>query len=189
MLALLSGIITSLGTGGVALIVSLFVVLFIFTQPEIDWKNKKISFRHQRKRACKDCIQLLMAKRTAFETLYTTKLNSILRNQMTYAEHKLREIEFIVKYELNNWVHREIKRSMLENGFAYLSDNDYTRYKLDRIDVLYNLINPSLTTNPEIDKIIHNIYDYAKVIKINTEKEIKDITKQFEIDIYNLIKA
>lgn len=94
----------------------LIIVLILFTllivsitgNINIDWDKKKFIFgstdknnnananNDARKRSCSDCIMLILGKRTLFESKHQTLQSRILRDQMTYVEHKIQEIKYFL---------------------------------------------------------------------------------------------
>lgn len=163
------------------------LLVSIFGNIGIDWENKKFTFgsrKANRIRTCSDCIRLLMAKRTAFEVIYTTKQTNILRQQMIFAEHKLTEIEHIVKFELRNSIKDEIRRSFKENGFFEMDENDYNEYIKERVDILTTMIN---SEDIKIPPIIKQMYDNAKNVKTRLDAEIKKLEDDFVSEINTII--
>jgi hypothetical protein len=190
---MLQSIMTAIGaalTSDPWIIVFTLIVLLlvsVFGNIGINLKEKKITFGSQKtpkKRSCSDCINLLMAKRTAFEVMYNTKQTGILRQQMIFAEHKLTEIELITKKENHPSIKDEIRRSCKENGFVEMPIEDYSRYLEERIDTITSLLN---TEDPKIPLIIKEIYDNAKRVKIRIEQEIKKLEEDFIKELDSLI--
>ena len=93
-------------------IMVIFVVLLIisiFGNIGIDWSTKKFTFgqiknedNDRQKRTCTDCIMLILGKRTIFESVYNSLLNRILRDQMTFAEHKIQEAKYLLLQSYQN---------------------------------------------------------------------------------------
>jgi hypothetical protein len=170
----------------VILILALFVFLLIsiFGNIGINLKDKKFTFGQQKQikfRSCSDCIRLLMAKRTAFESIYYIKQNSILRQQMLYAENKLVEIETILGKLCHPGIKDEIRRSFKDNGFSVMPDENFKKYIEDRKEILFSMLN--IPTNDKISYIIKEIYCFAKDVRINLEEEIKRLEENFKKEI------
>jgi hypothetical protein len=164
------------------------VVISVIGNIGIDLSNKKITFGFSKnKRSCGDCVNLLLAKRTTFETLYYNKQNSILRQQMIFAEHKLLEMELILQKELHNNVIKEIRRSMIENNFSHMKKEEYDRYICNRKEILINYISPNENLNIKILEIIEDIYFNAKNVKLKTDKELDYLVKNFNHEIEKFI--
>lgn len=173
------------------IIIIVLIVLFlvsVFGNVGIDWKEQKFTFgskKQPRVRTCGDCIRLLMAKRTGFEVMYNTKHSSVLRQQMIFAEHKIIEIEQIIKTEVRCNFKDELRRSFKENGFNDMNDHDYGNYLDERCETLCNLLN---TADKEIPPIIKEIYDNAKAVKSRIDLEIKKLEEDFIVDIDTFTK-
>lgn len=173
------------------IIIIVLIVLFlvsVFGNVGIDWKEQKFTFgskKQPRVRTCGDCIRLLMAKRTGFEVMYNTKHSSVLRQQMIFAEHKIIEIEQIIKTEVRCNFKDELRRSFKENGFNDMNDLDYRNYLDERCETLCNLLN---TADKEIPPIIKEIYDNAKAVKSRIDLEIKKLEEDFIVDIDTFTK-
>lgn len=178
-------------TGNPLILIIVLVILFlvsVFGNIGIDWTNKKFTFGSQRTpkaRSCADCIRLLMAKRTGFEAIYSLKHTNILRQQMVYAEHKIIEIETLIKNETHASFKDELRRSFKENGFFEMNKSDYTRYIEERTETLTSLLN---STDTKINSIIKDIYDNAKLVKARIDLELKRLEEEFVKDIDSLIK-
>lgn len=92
----------------IVVILIVLVAISVFGNIGVDWKEKKFTFGHleqhdqlpiqqqTQKRSCADCIMLILGKRTIFESTYHTLLSRILRDQMTYAEHKIQEAKYFL---------------------------------------------------------------------------------------------
>ena len=173
------------------IIIIVLVVLFlvsVFGNIGIDWKEQKFTFGSKKQpkvRTCGDCIRLLMAKRIGFEVMYNTKHSNILRQQMIFTEHKIIEIEQIIKSETHLNFKDELRRSFKENGFNEMNDRDYQNYLEERSETLSNLLN---TIDIKIPPIIKEIYDNARAVKIRIDLEIKKLEEDFIIDIEDFTK-
>ena len=185
-------LITLLGNSGAILIIicTLIVLLIasIMGNIGVDWKEKKFTFgskKQSKTRSCGDCISLVLAKRIGYESIYWLKQSSILRSQMTFVEHKIVEIEQIVKREITYRLKDEFRRSFKENGFFEMNETDYARYILERSETSLNILNSSDT---RIISIIKEIYDNAKSVKTRVDLELKKLEEEFILDIDNLIK-
>lgn len=108
-------VINAFGTSFPWIVIALLIVLVIisvFGNIGIDWTSKKFTFGHKEenkkqpeiinKRSCVDCIMLLLGKRTIFESTYQTLQSKILRDQMTYTEHKIQEIKYLLLQTYQN---------------------------------------------------------------------------------------
>jgi hypothetical protein len=173
------------------IIIVILVVLFlvsVFGNIGIDWKEQKFTFGSKKQpkvRTCGDCIKLLMAKRTGFEVMYNTKHSSVLRQQMVFAEHKIIEIEQIIKTEVHINFKDEVRRSFKENGFNDMNDQDYNNYIEERVETLSTLLN---SADIKLHSIIKDIYDNAKAVKSRIDLEIKKLEDDFIVDIDNFTK-
>lgn len=169
------------------IVLLVFLIVVIVARPTIDIKNKKISFRQPKVRACKDCISIIRAKSTAFELAYWSKTNSILRNQMNYCEFKMIEIERVLGYELNKWFHKEVKRSFMENNFGK-NNEEFDRYLEGRYEVLLIMLNCPENKEGQIKHIIREIYQKAWEVKKDTTKELNKMEEEFNKEINDMIK-
>jgi hypothetical protein len=155
----------------------------------IDWKSQKFTFGSQRRvrsRSCGDCVRIIISKCTVHFFNFNKNHTSILRQQMVFAEHKIIEIEQIVKSELHSRFKDEIRRSFKDNGFNNMNESDYANYIDERVETLSTLIN---FKNKKIDFIIKEIYDNAKSVKIRIEQEIKNEEDAFIKDIDKFSKS
>jgi hypothetical protein len=100
-------LINAIGPAFPWVLITLLVVLVIisvFGNVGIDWKSKKFTFGRKEdeeevkdsKRSCSDCIMLILGKRTQFESKYHNLQSRILRDQMTFAEHKIQEAKYFL---------------------------------------------------------------------------------------------
>jgi hypothetical protein len=104
---------------------------------------------------------------------------------MTFAEHKMQEIESIIGSELHVRVKDEFRRSAKENGFDTLSDEDFKQYLEDRKDTLCLMIGNS---SPEVKAIIDEIYVNMKEVKNRTDKELVELQEKFTTDINKFVE-
>ncbi|MCK9429416.1 MAG: hypothetical protein M0R17_05390 [Candidatus Omnitrophica bacterium] len=164
---------------------AVLVIISVAGNVGIDWNNKKITFGSgKNKRSCADCVNYLLTKRTTFETLYYNKQNSILRQQMIFAEHKLLEMELFVGYEFKCNIKDELRRSFKNNGFAERTPVEYEKYIQERIGSLTTMI---AVTHPSFPAIIREIYDHAKDTTLRVESELKKLEKDFIKDVDKFI--
>lgn len=75
-------------------ILSLITFISIFGNVVIRFGKRHFILGGRRKRSCRDCIMLLMGKRTEFEGKYNAIKSDILRDQMNFAEHKIQEVQY-----------------------------------------------------------------------------------------------
>lgn len=180
---MLSSIIATLGSSWIGIIIIVLLLVIALTRPQIDFNNKSIKFR-ENKRSCRDCFDLLQGMRTSFEISYNLKLNSILRLQMIYAEQKLEEIAVSIRNPIHYSVKDEIRRSFKENGFCEMDESQYNRY----LDGRYDYFNIALNNmNEDIKLIIKDIYDNAKSVKIRIENEIKQLEEDFHKKVNEMV--
>lgn len=165
------------------ILIIVLIVMFlvsVFGNIGIDWKNKKFVFGSQRKtrtRSCNDCISILMAQRTNFETKYNFKRSSCLRQQMIFVEHKIVDIEQITGYELHNRFKDEVRRSFKDNGFEEMNKTDFNNYIQERIETLTTQIN---NKDEKIKIIIREIYENAKSVKSRINQEMTKLENEFD---------
>lgn len=225
--------ITSLELKHISIITIIFVILVIFSisgNLVIDLSKKKLSIGKNNKISCKDCLNLLLARRIQYETIFYTTTNKILRDQMNFAEHKLHIVKnlLVEMYRRNikqyNNLHNieeekkevilykelissglrdvkdEIRRSYKDNGFHNLDSRSLDDYIKDRYDYIDSLFKSYLSYNypntmmipldeklriaevevvPEFKEIIKEIYVNAKDVRVNIEKQLEDLQKQF----------
>lgn len=180
---MLKSILDFLGSVDPTILIIVLVILFlvsVFGNVGIDWKNKKFVFGSQktiRDRSCIDCISILMAQRTNFETKYNFKRNSCLRQQMIFVEHKLVDIEQITGYELHSRFKDEIRRSFKDNGFEEMNKTDYNNYIQERIETLTTQVN---CKDEKIKTIIKEMYDNAKSVKSRVHQELIKLETEFD---------
>jgi len=201
-------IITALGALGpwhIFLIISILVailVISIFGHVAIDWGKRQFSFGDNKSdgRSCKDCLMLLLGKRTQFEAIYNTKISTILRDQMNYVEHKLQEItfelentyredflyfrknvdngmeskEFILYQELlRNSLYEtkdEIRRSFKENGFHTMNNNEFDEYIKERSKLLLTIAREHIQRSYPMNMIIPVIERFKRYDTISSKK-------------------
>lgn len=78
----------------VAIVAILLIVLSLWGKVEIRFGNTSIGFGKPKRKNCKDCLLLTFSKRDEFEIKRRKLENSILKNQMNFAEHRLDSIQF-----------------------------------------------------------------------------------------------
>jgi len=169
----------------IILILTLLVLLTIsiFGNVGLNWSTKTFTFGSSKKdkqRSCRDCITTIHAKRVIFEGLYNTKHNSILKLQMTFAEHKLQEIQTSIGKQLDKKVQDDIRRSAKENGFEILSEEQFKQYIIDRQGVLSFMIGDESNNTKNI---IEEIYKNMREVKTRISNELKDLEVVYIDDI------
>lgn len=119
----------------------------------------------KQKRSCGDCVLLLMGEREKFEFKIRKETNKIMKNQMTFVEQKLIEIQTalldditciinkdtidesvqykliygLLKDSLHN-IKDEIRRSFKDNGFCDLGVSEFSSYLKDRTQILNSML-------------------------------------------------
>jgi hypothetical protein len=170
----------------------------------------------------------MMGEREKFELNMSKKVDHVLKTQMSIAEQKLVEIENTlingfnerlniakkarteveVEYKLFYGLLRdalinvknEIRRSLKENGFYELSDNEFNMYAKDKTKVIISMVSqhirnlyPSRGSEVSINEIlvmleskqstfqgyISDVYTQAKQVIIDTDAEIGELKRMF----------
>lgn len=202
-------IITALGALGpwhiflILAVILTILAISVFGHVAIDWGKRTFSFGEHKEdsgRSCKDCIMLLLAKRTQFEGIYNAKLSTILRDQMNYVEHKLQEItfelentyredllyfrktvdnsmeskEFILYQELlRNALYDtkdEIRRSFKENGFHTMNEDDFDEYVRERSKLLLTIAREHIQRNYPMNMVIPVIERFRRYDTVSSKK-------------------
>lgn len=216
----------------IIIILFLIIIMFLVVSGNlvIDFRKRKFSFGKSNKRSCRDCLTLLLSKRIQYETLYNTKSNKILKDQMNYVEHKLQIIKYLcldmyrnnIKYYNNLHDPDEEKKEIIlyqelisntlmevkdfirqtfkENGFDKFDRADFKEYIRDKNTIITSLIREYLSryypntmmipldekfkiieieVTPKVKKIVEDIYINAKEVKIQIEKELEELQKDF----------
>lgn len=94
----------------IGIISVLVIILALWGKVNIRWGDKSIGFGASKRRSCRDCMILTFSKREEFEIKRSKLENSILKNQMNFAEHRLDSILFELSQD-----YREHLRSKREN--------------------------------------------------------------------------
>jgi len=75
----------------------LLAIVIISLYGQLGWGSKLFKFvlgkDKSKKRTCTDCIRVILGKTAKFQTRRDILQNNVLKNQMTYAEIKLKEFE------------------------------------------------------------------------------------------------
>lgn len=92
----------------------------------IKWGGPSIRFGSRSKRSCKDCMVLTFSKREEFEVKRHKLENSILKNQMNFAEHKIYSVVFALTQD-----YRDQLKEKREKGATDLEkeQHDYLLYE------------------------------------------------------------
>jgi len=202
-------------------IVVFFIALLlisIFGNIGIDLKTKKFNFgfskQRKNERSCTDCILLLLVKRTEFEALYNTKKSNILRDQMTYVEHKMQELQFVLEQSFREDIQNlkkeenpnkenkefilyhelisnalfvakdEVRRSFKENGFHNMNDMEFSIYLKDRANTLNTIVKEYLSRNYPISGMIVPIDERLKRSQVRHGILIENLIR----DVYSNAK-
>jgi len=117
------------------------------------------------KRSCGDCVLVLMGEREKLEFKVRSKINRIMKTQMTFVEQKLIEIQTSLLNAVSKKIVRgstvdesiqykliygllkdsllkikdEIRRSFKDNGFWDMDVSDFSYYLKDRTQVLKSM--------------------------------------------------
>lgn len=190
------------------------------------------------KRSCGDCVLILMSERERYEIESKKIVNKVLKTQMNFFEQKLTEIQSLliddfcdklgaipgasdddkqIQYKLFYGLMRdllisvkdEIRRAYKENGFAELSDIEFSSYVKDKVKKIVSIatqhyqnlypIKGTLlstavilglieTNTPDIQQILFDSFAYAKEAVIESDKEADRIKDNFSKWIDNFIK-
>lgn len=93
----------------------------------IQWGGPSIKFGRRSKRSCKDCMVLTFSKREEFEVKHHRLENSILKNQMNFAEHKLDSVLFSLSQDYRD--HLKEKRTPTSEPDLEKEHHDYLLYE------------------------------------------------------------
>lgn len=206
--------ITSFEVKHIIVVTIIFIILVVFSlfgNLVIDLGKKKLSIGKSNKISCKDCLNLLLARRIQYETIYYTTSNKILRDQMNFAEHKLHIVknlliemyrrnikqynnlhnpdeekkEVILYKELVSSALREVKdeirRSYKDNGFDDLDSKALDDYIKDRYDYIDSLFRSYLTYNYPNTMMIP-LDEKLRIAEIEVVPEFKDIIKEIYVN-------
>lgn len=122
---------------GVILFISILIALVLISiqgGAVIQWGKEKFVFgKSKNKRSCKDCLLIIMKSRDECEYNTSTKRNSILRDQMNFAEQKILELKGIL---LNDYREQLTEKRDQENVDPIEENKQYLLYN----SVLTNIL-------------------------------------------------
>lgn len=75
-------------------IVIVIMVIALWGKVSIVWGRNSIGFGQSKRRSCRDCLSISLAKGQEFKIRREVLDGSILKNQMNFAEHKLESVLF-----------------------------------------------------------------------------------------------
>ena len=193
------------------------------------------------KRTCGDCVLILFGIREKYEYQSKHIDNNLLRMQMKFAEQKIQEAIFFLSQSFSDDIKvmgdgvehdrkvtqaalycealkngilsakDEIRRSIKENGFENLSENEYSHYVKDKTRTIITIIRSYLNQySVQHDKTIVNlkerfkrmdgyhiqkfeswvfdIFSNAKDLALDSRKRRVQIQENLKLEIDNFVK-